>query len=157
MKLSIETWKENTILRTVSGPAKLPELHKYRVLGEAMLAYIKDPKHKGIGLAAPQVGVNKRIVVVGLPKNRDDETYPIILMVNPEIKVQWKESDIDEEGCLSLPGLVGKVERSKSVEVEWRDIKGKKMRKNITGYGARVIQHEIDHLDGILICDKFLK
>lgn len=53
-----------------------------------MLAYIKDPKHKGIGLAAPQVGVNKRIVVVGLPKNRDDETYPIILMVNPEIKVQ---------------------------------------------------------------------
>lgn len=51
-----------------------------------MLAYIKNPKHKGIGLAAPQVGVNKRIIVVGLPKKRDDETYPIILMINPEIK-----------------------------------------------------------------------
>lgn len=53
-----------------------------------MLAYIKNPKHKGIGLAAPQVGVNKRIIVVGLPKKRDDETYPIILMINPEITSQ---------------------------------------------------------------------
>lgn len=57
----------------------------YRVLGESMLAYIKNPKHKGIGLAAPQTGINKRMIVVGIPKKKDDETYPIILMINPII------------------------------------------------------------------------
>lgn len=157
MKLTIETWKENSILRTLSESVKTNELHKYRVLGETMLAYIKNPKHKGIGLAAPQVGINKRIIVLGLPKKRDDETYPLMLMINPSITKKWTETDIDEEGCLSLPGLVGDIQRSISVDVEWIDIKGRKMKKHITGYGARVIQHEIDHLDGIMICDKFLK
>lgn len=157
MKLTIQTWKDNPILRTKSAPVKPTELHAFRVLGESMLAYIKNPKHKGIGLAAPQVGVNKRIVVVGLPKEKDDETYPIILMLNPIITAKSKETHIDEEGCLSLPGLVGNVERSTSIEIEWIDLKGKKMKKNISWYGAKVIQHEVDHLDGIMICDKFLK
>jgi len=58
---------------------------------------------------------------------------------------------------LSLPGLIGNVQRVTSIDVEWIDIKGKKMKKTIAGYGARVVQHEVDHLDGIMICDKFLK
>lgn len=157
MKLTIQTGKDNTILRTVSTPVKLQELHSYRVLGESMLAYIKNPKHGWIGLAAPQVGVNKRIIIVGLPEKKDDEKYPIILMINPVISKKWWELARDEEWCLSLPGLLGKVERATSIDVEWIDIKGRKMKKNITGYGARVIQHEVDHLDGVMICDKFLK
>ncbi|MBP7773510.1 peptide deformylase [Candidatus Gracilibacteria bacterium] len=157
MKLTIQTGKDNTILRTVSAPVKPQELHKYRVLGESMLAYIKNPKHGGIGLAAPQVGVNKRIIIVGLPEKKDDEQYPIILMINPVITKKGGEVVRDEEGCLSLPGLLGTVERCTSVDVEWMDIKGKKMKKSVQGYGARVIQHEIDHLDGVMICDKFLK
>lgn len=157
MKLTVETWKDNTVLRAISTLVKPSELHLYRVLWETMLTYIKNPKHRGIGLAAPQVGVNKRIIVLGLPKKRDDETYPIMLMINPTIISKWSKKDIDEEGCLSLPGLVGNIERVTELELEWIDIRGKKMKKTINGYGARVVQHEIDHLDGIMICDKFLK
>ena len=157
MRLSIETWTDNTILRTVSKPLKTQELHLYRVLSESMLAYVKNPKHGGIGLAAPQVGINKRIIIAGLPKTHDDETYPIVIMINPVILSKSAETSVDEEGCLSLPWLRGNVVRSNNIEVEWIDIKGKKMRKNITGFGAKVVQHEIDHLDGILISDKFLK
>ncbi len=157
MRLTVQTWSENPILRAVSTPIKSTELHKYRVLGESMLTYIKNPKHNGIGLAAPQVGVNKRMVVVGLPKGQDDEEYPLILMINPKITQKSSETEVGEEGCLSLPNLRGNVVRSLWVEAEWLDIKGKKMKKMITGFGAKVIQHEIDHLDGVLISDKFLK
>lgn len=157
MRLTIETWADNSILRAVSGPIKTTELHKYRVLGESMLTYIKNPKNNGIGLAAPQVGTNKRMVVVWLPKGQDDEEYPILLMINPAIVKKSTETEVGEEGCLSLPNLRGNVARSLWVEAEWLDIKGKKMRKMITGFGAKVIQHEIDHLDGVLISDKFLK
>jgi len=157
MKLTIQTWQENKILRALSTPIKPQEIHAYRVLGGAMLTYIKNPKHKGIGLAAPQVGTNKRMIVVWLPSKRDDETYSIILMINPSILKKWTKTDTDEEWCLSLPWLVGNVERSTSIELEWIDIKGKRMKKTITGYWARVVQHEIDHLEGIMICDKFLK
>lgn len=78
-------------------------------------------------------------------------------MINPVILEISKETDIDEEWCLSLPGITGNVERSKAIEVEWIDIKGRKMKKKITGFGARVVQHEVDHIDWILISDKFLK
>ena len=122
-----------------------------------MLAYIKNPKHHGIGLAAPQVGVSKRLIIVGLPIHRDDEDCPIIAMINPIIVSKSPETDIDDEGCLSLPGITGNIERSKTIDVEWMDIKGRKMKKKIVGFGARVVQHEVDHLDGILISDKFLK
>ncbi len=157
MRLSIETWADNTILRTVSTPLKDQELHKYRVLGESMLAYVKNPKHGGIGLAAPQVGVNKRIIVVGLAKDRDDESYPLVLMINPAITKKSTETSVEEEWCLSLPGLRGNVVRPSTIEVEWIDLKGKKMKKTVTWLGAKVVQHEVDHLDGVLISDKFLK
>ncbi len=157
MKLSLETWIDNKILRTVSTPLKIHELHAYRVLGEAMLAYVKNPKHGWIWLAAPQVGTNKRIIIVGLAKDRDDESYPLVLMINPVIIKKSTEMTIDEEWCLSLPWLKGNIARPHTVDVEWLDIKGRKMRKTITGLGAKVVQHEIDHLDWVLISDKFLK
>ena len=97
MKLTIETGADNTILRTISKAVKPHEIHTYRAFGESMLAYIKNPKHAGIGLAAPQVGTNKRIIVVGLPKNRDDTAYPIVLMVNPVILSKSGEEEVDEE------------------------------------------------------------
>lgn len=157
MKLSLQTGENNPILRAIAQPVKASERPGLRWLGESMLKYVKNPKNKGIGLAAPQIGVSKRIIVVWLPKTREDEKYPIVLMINPEILTLSKETDIDEEWCLSLPGMVGKVKRSVSLEVEWYDIKGIKMRKTVTGFGARVIQHEVDHINWILISDKFLK
>lgn len=157
MKLSLQTGENNPILRTIAKPIKTSELASLRLLGESMVKYVKNPKNKGIGLAAPQIGVSKRMIVVWLPKTREDETYPVVLMINPTILSLWREVDVDEEGCLSLPGIVGNVQRSTSIEVEWYDIKGIKMKKTISGFGARVIQHEVDHINWILISDKFLK
>lgn len=157
MKLTIQTWTENPILRAIAKPLKPIEFHAQKTLADDMLAYIKNPKHHGIGLAAPQVGVSKRLIIVWLPTNRDDEGYPIVAMLNPIILSRSAETDIDEEWCLSLPWITGNVERSFSIEVEWLDIKGRKMKKKVAGFGARVIQHEVDHLDWILISDKFLK
>ena len=121
----------------------MTDLHKYRTLGESMLAYIKNPKHNGIGLAAPQVGTNKRMVVVGLPQNNDDEKYPIILLINPKITAFSPEKEAGEEGCLSLPNLRGNVMRSLWVDAEWLDNKGKKFKKRIMGFGAKVIQPKL--------------
>jgi len=135
----------------------MTELHAHKTLAETMLAYIKNPKHHGIGLAAPQVGVSKRLIVVGLPTHRDDENYPLIAMINPTILSYSEETDIDEEGCLSLPWILQKIERPIAIEAEWYDISGRKMKKKIVGFWARVVQHEVDHLDGILISDKSLK
>lgn len=157
MKLTIQTWTDNPILRAVAKAVKPVELHAHKVLADSMITYIKNPKHHGIGLAAPQVGVSKRIIIVWLPVNRDDESYPIVAMINPVILSKSTETESDEEGCLSLPGITGSVERSKAIDVEWIDIKGRKMKKKIVGFGARVVQHEVDHLDWILISDKFLK
>ena len=103
MKISIQTGQENPVLRSVAKPIKTTELASLRLLSESMLKYVKTPKNKGIGLAAPQIGLSKRMIVVGLPKKRDDESYPTLLMINPTILSLSSESDIDEEGCLSLP------------------------------------------------------
>lgn len=109
-------------------------------------------QHEGIGLAAPQVGVEKRIIVVDIGKG------PIIL-INPKILEVSQEADFMTEGCLSLPNTFVKVERAKKIVVEGFDEYGKQVKLKATGLTARAIQHEVDHLSGILIIDKqnFLK
>lgn len=84
-KLTIETGEDNEILRSVSDTIKPAELKQYRALADGMIKHIKNPDNGGVGLAAPQVGVNKRLIVVSLMKTYDDETYRTIAMVNPEI------------------------------------------------------------------------
>jgi len=104
-------------------------------------------KNKGIGLAATQVGVNKKIIVIKLWRH----DYALI---NPRFNHQSREKEIGEEGCLSLPGLFCDIERSKKVRVKALDAKGKKVKIKAKGLLARVLQHEIDHLDGVLIKDR---
>lgn len=84
-KLHIETGDTNAILREVSSPIKSSEFRNYKTLAESMIKYIKNPKNGGVGLAAPQVGVNKRLIVVSLMKTYDDEDYRTIAMFNPTI------------------------------------------------------------------------
>ena len=103
---------------------------------------------EGIGLAAPQVGVLKRLFVADI---RDGESEPQVL-VNPVV-VEHEGSDRGEEGCLSLPGLVGIVERAARIVVEGQDIYGNPIRVEADDLLARCILHEIDHLDGILFID----
>ncbi|BAW95567.1 peptide deformylase [[Synechococcus] sp. NIES-970] len=106
----------------------------------------------GIGLAAPQVGVNKRLIVVDTdPDNPENE--PIVL-VNPEIRKFGKQFCAFEEGCLSIPGVHLDVMRPDEIEVHYRDEQGKPKRMKASGLLSRVIQHEIDHLDGVMFVDR---
>ena len=104
-------------------------------------------KADGVGLAAPQIGVNKCIVVMDV----GDENG-LIEMVNPEI-VEKEGSMIDSEGCLSVPNVFGDVERFEKVTVEYLNRWGKKRRLTATGLLSRCIQHETDHLKGVLFID----
>jgi peptide deformylase len=102
----------------------------------------------GIGLAANQVGIEKRIVVVDVSFKEGNKIPPLAL-VNPKILNYSKKIWSAEEGCLSFPGFFEKVSRSVSIEVEYYDINGKKQRIIAEGLLARVLQHEIDHINGI--------
>jgi len=107
-------------------------------------------KGQGIGLAAPQVGVSKRVIVV----QTDLGGQRILALVNPKIIKKSLETEVDEEGCLSFPGIFLEIKRAKEVEVEGLDIKGEKIKLEAKGLLARVFQHEIDHLDGILFFNR---
>jgi len=104
---------------------------------------------KGVGLAANQIGVARRIAVVDI----GEEDPPPLVLINPVILERSDESETAEEGCLSIPDIFGDVERHAHVVVEALDRDGTKFRAEANGYKARAIQHEIDHLDGILFLD----
>jgi peptide deformylase len=111
----------------------------------------------GLGLAAPQIGVSLRVLVIELPKGEEssDSSDPIAL-VNPEI-VKADGEQFGEEGCLSIPGYVGMVRRAMKVTVKGLNRKGKEVRVKGEGLLARALQHEIDHLDGVLFTDRLEK
>lgn len=106
----------------------------------------------GIGLAAPQVHVGLRIVVYFLPASRaeDGVGVPLTVMVNPVVEPLGTETVVDREGCLSLPGMSGQVRRARRIRISYQNLDGDRVEGEIAGYHARVIQHECDHLDGIL-------
>ena len=114
----------------------------------------------GVGLAAPQIGENRRLAVIeALPDYDEDDneipnTRDLFIIVNPEIV--WTSNDIEDgiEGCLSIPGYLGEVERSLSIRVRAQDRNGKKIKLKLGGWTARIFQHEIDHLNGVLFIDK---
>ena len=106
----------------------------------------------GIGLAAPQIGLMKRVVVMDLadPENPDSGK---IAMINPEIVAMSEETEISEEGCLSIPELYYEVERPAEVTVKYFTPEGEEVTRHATGRLAVCMQHEIDHLDGVLYID----
>ncbi len=105
----------------------------------------------GIGLAAPQVGVSKRLIILDI--SHKDGKYNLITIINPEILL-FEDLIDSEEGCLSLPGHVVNIKRHKRVVVRGFDREGKPIEIDADGLLARVLQHEIDHLDGILLLDR---
>jgi peptide deformylase len=105
----------------------------------------------GVGLAAPQVGVGKRVIVVDV--SPVEKESPPLALVNPEI-VECGGSVEGMEGCLSVPGIEGVVSRAESVLVRGLDPEGQPVRLRVTGFLARALQHEIDHLDGVLFIDR---
>ncbi len=133
----------NPILRQVAK--EIPKVNKrIRNIGENMVTIMR--KANGVGIAGPQVGVSERIIVIA-PERR-----PIVL-INPVI-TKKSGTQISTEGCLSIPGLYGEVERAEEVEIEAYDLKGNAVGFTMDGYASVVVQHEIDHLDGVLFIDK---
>jgi peptide deformylase len=121
-----------------------------RKMADDMLETMYDAP--GIGLAAPQIGVLQRLIVMDCVKEEDADPAPVI-MFNPEITASSQESEIYEEGCLSIPDHYAEVTRPKEVEVKWIDIEGVEQRQGFDGLWSTCVQHEIDHLNGRLFID----
>lgn len=137
----------NPILRKVSIEIS-PEEISSKKMNELCLNMAETMiKKDGVGLAAPQVGKNIRAVVVNTKEGP-------IFMINPKIKNKSLTKEWGEEGCLSVPGIFGQVKRHKNLTCVFYDIRGEKNQMKAKGLLARVIQHEVDHLDGILFIDK---
>jgi peptide deformylase len=142
-------------IRTDDDPILRKTSREINEINERLLILIEDMKetmyaNEGIGLAAPQVGILKRVVMVDIGKG-------INVFINPEIVNKSDETDLCEEGCLSLPGQSGEVERPVSLKLNYMDIDGKIQEQEFEGLMARAVCHEIDHLNGILFIDKIVE
>jgi peptide deformylase len=126
---------------------------EFQALVDDMIDTMRDAP--GVGLAAPQIGVPYRLVVVEFG-DEEDESLPkkLFVVANPEIVRTSEEKVMGIEACLSVPGLVGEVERFQSITVRGLNRQGKPARLTVDGWLARIFQHEIDHVDGILYVDR---
>jgi len=129
-----------------------PELQK--LVDDLVDSMVAAP---GLGLAAPQVGVSLRVAVIELPEDEEESEDPyrgkLVVICNPEVVKSWGEEE-GQEGCLSAPLYVGDVTRAQRVLVKAQDRAGKAIRLRAEGLMARVLQHEIDHLNGMLFVDR---
>ena len=110
----------------------------------------------GVGLAAPQVGINERFIVVEMPEEGfedDPQAGQLFVVVNPKIIRTRGQKEPGDEGCLSIPGYIGEVMRYPSITIKGQDLNGKEIRIKAFDFLARAFQHEIDHLDGVLFID----
>lgn len=149
-----------TVREVVSLPTEIlrKKARKVTNFGPDLQALVDDMvetmrDEPGVGLAAPQVNIPLRVIVVEY--GEDEEAPPkLYVVVNPEIVRSSKETEVGVEGCLSIPGFAGEVERPVGVVVKGVDRHGKPLRLKSTGWLARIFQHEIDHLEGILFIDR---
>lgn len=124
-------------------------------LASAMIATMLE--RSGVGIAAPQVYISKRVIIVA---SRPNLRYPdapemdAVVMVNPEILEFSQATTLGEEGCLSVPNERGQVQRAQSIKVLYHTLTGEVMESTFDGFPARIVQHEIDHLNGILFVDR---
>lgn len=155
-KYIIQTGDNNPILRSKSEFVDeiTPEI---KAFCQDLIKLMR--KHDGVGLAAPQVGKNIRIIATTQRdmKKVKEALLAETIMINPEIKEFSKDTIIWEEACISLPDILGKVKRYKSLTVEYLDIKWNKQKKKLKDFNAVIVQHEMDHLEGILFTDKLVK
>ncbi len=138
----------NPVLREVAQPVENIDSATLQLLDD-MVDTMYDAV--GIGLAAPQIGISKRLIVMDCA--REGEPPEIWKMINPEIIARSEETSKMEEGCLSIPGYNGDVTRPAEVEVKFTDIEGNAQQITASGLLAACVQHEIDHLNGVLFID----
>ena len=154
MRLKLQKGRDNKFLRNISF--NITDINKKVIfLAKNMERFMI--KNDGVGLAAPQVGINKRLFVMQFFKDKKYKDYSMLYVINPKINSYSEEKSTDTEGCLSLPDIYGEVERPKEVKVSFLDLKGKEKSLSLSDINARIFQHEFDHLDGILFTDKMSK
>ena len=141
----------NNILRQISQPVEKVGKHEQNLMKDMLETMYAA---NGIGLAAIQIGVPKRIIVIDLKKG---EKKNPMYFINPTIKKKNSINSIYEEGCLSVPNQFAEIERPNKCEIEYLDFYGKKQLLKVEGLLATCIQHEIDHLEGILFIDYLSK
>lgn len=160
----------HSALRSAAEAVPLAEVSTERI--KRLLADMKDTlasSDDGVGLAAPQIGAGLRVFLVSeeakiideaakapnVAKAAKEREYSVF--INPTLKKRARQKTVMFEGCLSVPGKVGEVTRSEKVRLEWYDEGGRRHERGFTKFLARVIQHELDHLDGVLIVDRTKK
>ena len=144
------------VLRTRARKIKVFD-SKVQRLADDMLETMRAAP--GVGLAAPQLGHSQRLILVEYAESPDDPEAPpvppkLFVVANPEIVRHSTETVSANEGCLSIPGYLGEVERFQSITLRGYNLHGKPLRVKATGWLARIFQHEIDHLDGVLFIDR---
>jgi len=149
----IETWENNPILRKIADKVYEKDFKSVVKLGKKMIKYIKDPENWWVWLAAPQIWVSKKLVVVSMLKDWEDENFKTIMMINPEILEYSKETNIQEEWCLSVPNIKWDVERPINIKLSYKDDKNSTVTLFLDWLQARVIQHELDHINWKLFID----
>ncbi|MEK7524400.1 MAG: peptide deformylase [Patescibacteria group bacterium] len=147
--LEITKGVDNQILRTVSKPVKKIDRKIKELVADMIDTMVAAD---GLGIAAPQVGINLRIFIARLNFNTPNEM--MVPMINSEFLEVSPETVDNEEGCLSIPKKFGTLRRSTTLTIRYMDLKGAWQTLRLDGLNARIMQHETDHLNGILIADK---
>jgi len=148
------------VLTHVTKTVKNVDEHVKQLVQDLLdtLTAAHDPE--GVGLAAPQIGSNLRVCIVRRfisdPNEQGKHIIKDYVLINPKISSKSDETDVNWEGCLSIPDTYGKVERAKKLKVAALNENGEEIKYNATGFFARIMQHEIDHLDGILFTTKVI-
>ncbi|MDP2966177.1 MAG: peptide deformylase [Pelolinea sp.] len=146
------------------NPVLRRKAHKVTDFGSDFQACVEDMietmrNEPGVGLAAPQVNISQRLIVVEYPEDDEieDALPKLFIVANPEFNLMSKDLVKGTEGCLSVPNLLGQVERSNEVIITGLDRRGKKQTIHARGWLARIFQHEVDHLNGVLFVDRALE
>lgn len=144
-------------LKQVSVPVESFDTELHRFIAE--LEKIMRAGPGGVGIAAPQVGYFQRIVIVDISGMRklpaDSSNNGCMILINPEI-IEWNGMDMGREGCMSVPDFTGNVIRAEEIAFTAFDTQGTQHELNSAGYEARAVQHEVDHLDGLLFLDRLV-
>ncbi len=148
--------RDNPLLREIATPIEPTEFGT-RWLEELIEEMLYIMQEKGaVGVAAPQIGIGKRVIVFGssYSKRKPEIKIPNTVLINPSLKVLSEERELGYEGCLNGGGMMGEVPRAAEIEYSGLDRDGIQITKRATGLEARILQHEIDHLDGVLFFDR---
>ena len=145
------------ILKLKAAPVADSEFNSEWLQQLAVAMHATMSVRQGVGIAAPQVYISNRVIIVA---SRPNARYPdapemdAVVMVNPEILEFSQDTCLGEEGCLSVPNERGQVERAQAVKVRYRTLQGEVIETSYDGFPARIVQHEVDHLDGVLFVER---